>query len=116
MTIRFRNRDGKLLIKFSSDFHLQSGDQELTSIDGVFSLNFEVTPDGYFVTMPTIGIPGKDTGDAKEGPYGVFSSETSFPQGEVTVGGGNVYLLEEGDWKMLEDNNTGAIGIFISAS
>lgn len=116
MTIRFRNRDGKLLIKFSSDFHLQSGDQELTSIDGVFSLNFEDTPDGFFVTMPTIGFPGKDTGDAKEGPYGVFSSEAIFPQGEVTVGGGNVYLLEEGDWKMLEDNNTGAIGIFISAS
>jgi len=116
MTIRFRNRDGKLLVKFSSDFHMQSGDEVLTSIDGMFSYSFENTPDGYFVTMPTIGFPGKDSIKLKEGPYGVFSSGAILPQAEVTITGGNAYLLDEGDWKMLEDSTTGTIGIFASAS
>lgn len=116
ITVRFRNKDGKMLIKFSSDFHMQSDDEELTSIDGMFSYRFDDLPDGYYVTMPTIGFPGKGPGSVQEGPYGVFSSSSTFPQGEVTIDGGNVYLLDDGNWEMLEDSNAETIGIFVSAS
>jgi hypothetical protein len=116
MTIRFRNKGGKLLIKFVSDFRMQSGDTELTTFDGKFKYDFDETPDGYFVTMHTIGFPGNAPDDIKEGPYGVFSSSSNIPKGEVSMDKGNVYLWEDGDWKMLEDKKSDEVGIFILAS
>jgi hypothetical protein len=116
ITIRFRNRDGKLLVKFSSDFLMKTETKRLESKDGEFSCLFDSTPDGYYVVMPTIGFPGKDAGSVKKGPYGVFGSASVFPEVEVTVDGGDAYIFEDGDWKMLEDNKSESIGIFVSAS
>lgn len=116
MTIRFRNRDGKLLIKFVSDFHMQSGDTELSTFDGNFKYTFNKPPAGCFVTMHTIGFPGGAPDDIKGGPYGVFGSSSVISEGDVSMDKGNVYLWEDGDWKMLEDNKSPNFGIFLSAS
>ena len=116
MTLRFRNRDGQLLIKFVSDFHMQSGDEELISIDNKFKYVFDKTPTGHYVTMPTIGFSGKSPGGINEGPYGVFTSSPEEAAGEVSLGGGSIYMWMDGDWEMLEDNKSEEVGVFLSAS
>ena len=117
MTIRFRNRDGKMLVKFVSKFHMQNGVDDLSSIDGEFMYIFDKTPEtGYFVTMSTIGLPGGSVKDIKEGPFGVFASLDPDLPGEVMLNSGNMHQWKEGEWIMLEDNKTDSVGVFITAS
>jgi hypothetical protein len=77
LTIRLRGSNGKLLAKFSTKWHLQSTDQELTSIDQNFTYKLEKKPKGmYFVTMETFGLMDSTVTSVASGPYGIFSSET----------------------------------------
>ncbi len=81
LTIRLRGSNGKLLAKFSTKWHLQSTDQELTSIDQNFTYKLEKKPKGmYFVTMETFGLMDSSVTSVASGPYGIFSSE-SLPAG-----------------------------------
>lgn len=81
LTIRLRGSNGKLLAKFSTKWHLQSVDSELTSIDQNFTYKLEKKPKGmYFVTMETFGLMDSSLTSVASGPYGIFSSE-SLPAG-----------------------------------
>lgn len=83
LTVRLRDSKGKLLAKFSTKWHLQSGDMELTSIDENFTYTLEKKPKGmYFVTMETFGLPDKSITSVESGPYGVFASD-ELPQGSA---------------------------------
>lgn len=88
ITIRFRNDKGKLLIKFATKFHLQSGVKELTSADGNFSFIFDKKPSkAFFVTMETFGLPAQagvpegSVSSVASGPYGIFTSDASLASG-----------------------------------
>ncbi|MEK7536217.1 MAG: hypothetical protein AAB559_00360 [Patescibacteria group bacterium] len=82
LTVRLRDSKGKLLAKFSTKWHLQSTDLELTSIDQNFTYVLDKKPKGiYFITMETFGLPSEaSVSEAKLGPYGIFASGT-LPSG-----------------------------------
>ena len=83
LTIRLRGSNGKLLAKFSTKWHLQSTDLELTSIDQNFTYKLEKKPKGmYFVTMETFGLMDTSITEVASGPYGIFSSDT-LPAGSA---------------------------------
>lgn len=94
LTIRLRDSKGKLLAKFSTKWHLQSTDTELTSIDENFTYALEKKPKGiYFVTMETFGLMDESITSVESGPYGVFSS-SELPAGEASgwqVTSGNIF-------------------------
>lgn len=96
LTVRLRNSKGKLLAKFSTKWHLQSSDSELTSIDQNFTYKLDKTPKGmYFVTMETFGLPVSEALSSVEGgPYGIFASDT-LPSGSAEgwkVVSGNIFI------------------------
>ena len=77
ITLTFRDNDGKSLGKVMSDFHLQSGDTELTAVDGtvIFTLD-KVAKGVFFVTLPTFLEPeASDNLVTWSNGYGVFSSD-----------------------------------------
>lgn len=83
MTITFRNDDGKMLGKLTTDFHLQSGVTELTSIDGLFKYTLDkVAKNVYFVTMKTYAEPEAASVIWQNG-YGVFASDGEKHSGTV---------------------------------
>lgn len=84
MTITFRNEAGKMLGKLSTEFHLQSGVTELTSIDGVFKYTLDKAAKGvYFVTLKTYKEPVTPAVSWQNG-YGVFSSDGKAHTGTVS--------------------------------
>ncbi|EKE06103.1 MAG: hypothetical protein ACD_19C00079G0008 [uncultured bacterium] len=96
LTVRLRNSKGKLLAKFSTKWHLQSTDSELTSIDQNFTYKLDKKPKGiYFVTMETFGLPASEALSSVEGgPYGIFTSD-SLPSGSAEgwkVVSGNIFI------------------------
>ncbi len=100
LTLRFRNEKGKLTGKLSTEFHLQSGTDTLTSQDGKFKFMLSKAPKtGFFLTMNTFGIPGVTTAPS-EGPYGVFTDTTS------------VTGQPDGQWTKVENPNASSLGIF----
>lgn len=94
LTVRLRDSKGKLLAKFSTKWHLQSTDTELTSVDENFKYVLEKKPkSGYFITMETFGLMDKSITSIESGPYGVFSS-SELPVGEASgwqVTSGNIF-------------------------
>jgi len=84
LTIRFRNDKGKLLIKFATKFHLQSGSKNLTSIDTNFSFILDKKPSkAFFVTMETFGLPESTVSSVASGPYGIFTSDAVLAPGSA---------------------------------
>lgn len=85
-TLTIRLRGGPGTRKFVTEFHLQQGDDELTSIDEKFSLTGSLLPTDFYVTMMTIGLPGEFENEVIVGPYGVFTSGTAtVKNGEVSL-------------------------------
>ena len=85
MTIRFRDGNGKLLGKLSTDFHLQFGDTVLTSQDGKFKYTLDKAVNGvYFVTMQTFAQTNASESVIWQGGYGVFASDGLPHKGSVT--------------------------------
>lgn len=117
LTLRFRNDKGKLMAKFTTKFHLQTGEKELTSVDEklAFTLN-KIPSKTFFVTMETFGIAATPPGDLSAGPYGIFGSGASSYPGSVELNNGAIYMLEGSSWTKLEDGEASDIGIFISVS
>jgi len=117
LTLRFRNEKGKLLVKFSTQFHLQSDTKKLTSVDGNFSYTLTKTPSKtFFVTMETFGLPGDTPAEVASGPYGVFSSAETSLAGSVQMDGGTVYRWTGSKWQALEDGSSSDLGIFVITS
>lgn len=83
MTITFRDSNGKSLGKLTSDFHLQSGVTELTSVDGTFKYTMDKIAKGvYFVTMKTYAEPTVSS-VIWQNTYGVFASDGKTHAGTV---------------------------------
>lgn len=66
LTLRFRDEKGKLTGKLSTDFHLITGTDELTSLDEDFSFMLDGDEDEFYVVMSPFG--------PYEKAYGVFGS------------------------------------------
>lgn len=76
VTLRFRNDQGKLVARFTTDFHMQTGVSEVESVDKTFKSKVDGSKTGvYFVTMQTIGEKTSLKPIASENGYAVFSSE-----------------------------------------
>jgi hypothetical protein len=121
LTLRFRGPEG--VRKFVTEFHLQQGDQELTSVDGNFSLEGAFSSGAFYLTMATVGLPEETKGEVLAGPYSVFTA------GSQTVRNGTISLnLEEENplaklytwtgkvWQELEDLEIDGKTVSASAS
>lgn len=85
MTITFRDKNGKMLGKLTTDFHLQSGVTELTSVDGIFKYTLDKVAKGvYFITMKTYKEPSVASVVWQDG-YGVFASDGRSYSGKVAA-------------------------------
>lgn len=84
LTLRFRSDEG--VRKFVSDFHLQQADAKLTSIDGNFSFSGKFSPNTFYLTMLTVGLPGEVEREVLGGPYGIFTTGgETIKDGVVTL-------------------------------
>lgn len=111
LTLRFRNDKGKLTGKLTTDFHLQTDTDTLTSVDSKFKFVLDEADDNYYVVMSTFGSPSELPGDLKEGPYGVFTSSEGEINGMPELIG-DTYRFEDGGWQKVEDSSQ--TGIFVS--
>ena len=97
LTLKFRNDKGKLVARFTSDFHLQSKTDTLTSQDNEFIFKLFKSSKEYFVTMSTFGYPiGIDNIQGE--PYGVFSSAKDWLEGKVEKPEGDLNYYGGKEW------------------
>jgi hypothetical protein len=119
ITLRFRNEAGKLLTKFSTDFHMQKDPETITSQDGKLSIKLDKAQKGFFITMPSIGVPKELSlpkelsPEPKAGPYVVHSSLGDEFSAKVSIAGAAVYHFEDGEWKGVSDVKN--LGYFVAA-
>ena len=117
LTLRFRNKKGKLVGKVSTQFNLLLDTEELASADGEFTYTLEETPeDAFFVVMETFGVPENPDFSISTGPYGIFSSDSAKLPGEVEMKGATIYRWAGTAWKDLSSGESPDIGVFISSS
>lgn len=118
LTIRFRNAQGKLVGKLTTDFNLQNSDTELTSPDGTFTFTLAKAAPAtvFFVTMNSFGVPSGITlpGVVKAGPYTVMSSDGTKYAGTVQMGDGTYYLIDGTTATEVPAGEETNIGTFIS--
>ncbi len=81
LTLRFRGTEGTR--KFTTDFRLQQGGKELTSIDENFKLAGKFNAGTFYITMPTIGLPEEMEEKVIAGPYGIFTAGSSSVKGST---------------------------------
>lgn len=112
LTLRFRNDQGKLLAKFTSDFVLLSGTKELESVDGKFIVNLnKLSTKTFYVVMPTFGVPQMPSEGISEGPYGFFSSDIASISGGAQIGSSKVLHFNGDAW-----DDSFSTGIFVGVS
>ena len=116
MTLRFRNSGGKLVAKFETDFHLQNDTDLVTSPDQIFKYQLSQKSDHYFITMLTVGYPGKSETEVKNGPYGIFSSSEEKSPGIAELGSDKVYYFDGQEWISLEALKPPDVGLFFGSS
>jgi len=105
-TLKFRNDKGKLIAKFSTEFHIQTDTDTLTNVDGDFVVTLDESSDEYFVVMDTIGFPELLDGEVSKGPYGVFTSSSDPIAGKTNLSG-NVTVFNE------SSEVSSALGVFV---
>jgi hypothetical protein len=114
LTLRFRDEAGKLMAKMATQFHLQSGTQKLSSIDGKFKVSLaKMSKKAFFVTMETFGLPADIA--VASGPYGVFSSTSEKLTGTIELAGGKIQRWSGSAW-VPETGSTSVIGIFVTTA
>lgn len=85
ITIRFRDANGKLLGKLSTNFHLQFGETILSSQDGQFKYTLDEPTRGvYFLTMKTFAKPEDTKMVVWHSGYAVFASDGLPHKGNVS--------------------------------
>lgn len=119
LVLRFRGPAG--VEKFTSDFHLQKGGTELSSLDGFFKATAKLPAGTYFVTMATVGLPAPVAGAVLGQPYGIFSAGsqvlkpttavTLTPDGKTT--GFQVYFWDGKTWLQKPTN---LLGVFVAVA
>ncbi|OGM56023.1 hypothetical protein A3F62_03835 [Candidatus Woesebacteria bacterium RIFCSPHIGHO2_12_FULL_44_11] len=114
LTLRFRNDKGKLVGKLSTDWHLVTDTDELTSVDNKFTYNLTKASKGtWFVVMETFGLPDEAPGTLTMGPYGVFASE----EGSFAGTASNMTHFWSGSaWKEISSSKSSDVGIFIQVA
>ncbi len=115
LTIKLRNDKGKLVSKLSTDFHLQTEVEELTSADGAFLYKLEDKLEDFFVTMKTFGIP-ENYPETSQEPYGLLSSSKEEVPGEIELSGAKTYRWNGNEWEEIENSTSSDIGIFVTTS
>ena len=115
--VRFRNSNGKLLAKFSTDFSLLSNTKELVSPDGNFKVTLTKQPQKtFFVLMQTFGLPDDPPDEVKSGPYGLFTLGATQLAGSVNLGNYQVFRWTGSEWTNEVGGDAFNAGIFIGTS
>ncbi len=101
LVFRFRDPNGKLVAKFSTEFSLYTSTKEITSADGIFKLTFEKsTPKTFFIIMNTIGYPGDTKLEESTKLYGFFASTNDkFNAGADMKDSSYLTYWDGSDWK-----------------
>lgn len=121
LSLRFRDEKGKLIAKFSTDFHLQNDGavDVLNSVNDEFSYKLDKRfkrQAAFYVTMETFGIPEEFNQEVTTGPYGIFSSVAGPAPGTVEMNSQIGYYSDANRWNKLENNKSSDIGIFLGSS
>jgi hypothetical protein len=99
LTLKFRNKDGKLITKFVADFSMDMNVSSITSADSKFKVNMSNSFDDVILVMNTIGYPGKSPAEVVGEPYGLFiPSNAKLPGGTVDLSGGKIYRYDGSNW------------------
>lgn len=115
LTLRFRNEQGRLVARFTSEFMLLSETEDLSL--GGFEMELESVPEGvFFIVMETFGVPAEAPGEVVSGPYGVFSSEDVSLAGDVSVFDGAIYKWDGTEWTEEIGGDALSTGIYIGVS
>lgn len=114
LTLRFRDKNGKMIGKVAGQWALLNNNRVLSSLDGKFSYTLNVISDAYFVVMPTFGVPSSTPAEVISGPYGVFSSSETGLDGVVDLSG-NVYRYDSSSWQSVSKSST-SIGVFVGTN
>ncbi len=78
LTLRFRNDKGKLVGKMTTDFHLQSNTDKITSVDGKFTYKLDKKPKSvFFVTMKMFGTEVPSNAVISDSGYVIFASDSA---------------------------------------
>jgi len=110
INITFRNQNGKSVAKFSTDFFLQTGKEQLNFTGGkLYSLD-KLNNKTFYVSMNTIGYLGDSPSLPKES-YGIFSSSLKGNSGILE--GLDVYLWYKDNWMKIENGKSQDVGFFI---
>lgn len=127
ITIRLRGGIGRR--KYSTEFHLQKGDDELSLIDESFTLAGGFSASNYYITMNTVGAPLSSENKIAS-VYGVFSpGSSSVKTGSLKVlvepnQSLSLFTLNNNSWEEMESKLDGnalsadvsSIGIFLLSS
>ena len=112
LTVRFRSSEG--VRKFTSDFHLQRGDEILSSLDEQFSLRGRFSRNTYYLTMETIGLPGEIEDEVSAGPYGVFTNGQATPSAVSLGTNTSIYFWDGQEWQASGKGNITSTVAFIA--
>ena len=116
LTLRFRNEEGQLLARFTTDFHLQTATGTIVSPDNLFKYELDKENQEFFISMNTVGIPGKFPGSVGSEAYGIFTSALKEVAGKIDSEFAEIYYWDGDNWQKTEDNNSSDVGIFISGA
>ncbi len=85
LTLRFRDGNGKLLGKVTTDFHMQTGTTTLSSVDGSFKYTLTKAATGvYFVTMQPFSTPDTSKVVVFQKGFAIYASDGLPHTGSVT--------------------------------
>lgn len=117
ITLKLRDREGKLTYRLTGGFHLQSNTKELNLPDQGFEFSSNTSSKNFYVTMSTIGLPAKAPGQVSAGPVGVFTSGKSKISGKVNLeNSGTLYNWTGSSWVKLENSTAASLGTFIKVT
>lgn len=84
LTLRFRDSNGKLLGKVTTDWHLQTGTTTLTSVDSSFKYILSKPADGvWFITIKSFGVPDPATVVTFSSGWAIYASDGLSHAGNV---------------------------------
>mgnify|MGYP005850804573 CR=1 FL=1 len=119
IALKFRNNQGKLLVKLISEFHLQNQTDKLTSLDGKFTFDLdEGIKKGFFIVINTLGFPNDLSQKPSIGPYGIYTSGNQKLTGKVKLDTAKIYVWQSSSGWRLQDERTildSGAGIFIGS-
>lgn len=99
LVLRFRDANGKLVAKFSTDFNLVAPGRDIVSSDGDFKLTLDKpVAKTYFVVMDTVGYPGTEKLNDSAKLYGLFCSDNKKYAGSVEIAGSKAQYWDGSAW------------------